>query len=176
MLNNGGLILYPTDTVWGLGCDACNPAAVEKIFKIKKRAESKSLIVLMAEERSLLQYVAAPDPAIFEWLETIGKPTTVIYNDVIGLAENILASDGSAGIRIVKDEFCKHLIKRFRKPIVSTSANISGFPSPALYTEIATEIKDAVDYIVRYRQDDNKISPPSTIIKWENGNRIVIRP
>ena len=128
VLKNGGLILYPTDTIWGIGCDATDQAAVGKIYKLKKREDNKALIVLVADEREVLQYVAAPDLAVFDYLDQIAKPTTVIYEGAIGLAENLVAEDGSVGIRICGEVFCKHLIKRFRKPIVSTSANFSGQP------------------------------------------------
>ncbi len=175
-LRNGGVILYPTDTVWGLGCDACSPHAIEKIFKIKQRPEAKSLIVLLADERDLLQYVAAPDLAVFDYLESCTKPTTVVYEDIIGLAGNLLAEDGSAGIRITKDVFCKQLIKRFRKPIVSTSANISGAPTAQTFSAIPNSIKEAVNYIVKYRQNDNTPATPSSVVRWKNGNVTIIRP
>ena len=176
VLQAGGVILYPTDTVWGLGCDATNSKAVEKIFFIKQRPEAKSLIVLMAGERDVLQYVAAPDLSVFDYLGTVAKPTTVIYDGIIGLAENLLAADGSAGIRVVKEPFCKHLIKRFRKPIVSTSANISGEPTPPSFSTISETIKSAVDYVVQYRQNDFTAAQPSSVVKWKDGKVEVIRP
>jgi len=176
VLQRGGIILYPTDTVWGLGCDATNAAAVEKIFSIKQRSEAKSLIVLLADERDVLQYVAAPDLSVFDYLDTVSKPTTVIYDGIIGLAENLLAADGSAGIRIVKEPFCKHLIKRFRKPIVSTSANISGQATPASIQDITASVKDAVGYVVRYRQHDTASATPSAVVRWNGGAVQVIRP
>ena len=120
VLRAGGIILYPTDTIWGLGCDATNAEAVEKIYALKQRPEAKSMIVLLAEERDLLQYVSAPDLEVFDYLKTVTKPTTVVYEGGIGLADNVIGDDGSVAIRIVKEPFCKHLIKRFRKPIVST--------------------------------------------------------
>ena len=175
-LKAGGLILYPTDTVWGIGCDATNKAAVAKIYALKKRADHKAMIVLVADERDVLQYVAAPDLQVFDHLEQTTKPTTVIYEGAIGLADNLTGEDGSIGIRICKDEFCRHLLKRFRKPIVSTSANISGEPSPALFTEISQGIKEGVDHIVHYRQDDTSPASPSSVIKWENGAVTVLRP
>lgn len=175
VLKRGGIILYPTDTVWGLGCDATRPDAIKKIFTIKKRAESKSLIVLLADERDLLQYVVAPDPGVFDYLDNVKKPTTIIYNGVIGLAEEMLAADGSAGIRIVKEDFCRHLIKRFRKPIVSTSANISGEPTPRIFSEISEIIKSSVDYVVQWKQEDTTIKQPSAVIKWNGGKAEVIR-
>lgn len=176
VLKRGGLILYPTDTVWGIGCDATNANAVEKIYALKKRSDEKALIVLMADEKDVLQYVAAADPQVFNYLQQTQKPTTVIYEGAIGFAANLVAKDGSIGIRISRDVFCRHLIKRFRKPVVSTSANISGEPTPRNFSLISDEIKNAVDYIVRYRQDDSSIAEPSSVIKWKNGKVEVIRP
>ena len=175
VLKNGGNILYPTDTVWGLGCDATNDAAVQKIFDIKKRVESKTMIVLLADEIDILKYVASPDPAIFDYLNTVTKPTTIIYDAAIGLASNLIAEDGTIAIRIAKDEFCRHLIKRFRSPIVSTSANLSGETTPATFEEVSNEILQSVDYVVKYRQDDHSKSIPSTIVKWEGGELKIIR-
>ncbi len=148
VLESGGLILYPTDTIWGIGCDATNESAVEKIFALKKRIETKALIVLIADERSLLQYVASPHIEVFDYIQGVSKPTTIIYENAIGLAGNLLAEDGSVGIRICADEFCKHLIKRYRKPIVSTSANVSGFPPPKVFSDIDIAIKEGVTYVV----------------------------
>lgn len=176
VLRNGGLILYPTDTVWGIGCDATNEAAVEKVYALKQRSDEKAMIVLVAGEKDILQHVAAPDLAVFDYLQEMSKPTTVIYNGAIGLAANLVARDGSIAIRICGEIFCKTLIRRFRKPIVSTSANISGNPAPAIFADITNEIKSGVDYIVGYRQNDNTISVPSSIIKWDNGQVHVIRP
>jgi L-threonylcarbamoyladenylate synthase len=175
VLQSGGLILYPTDTIWGIGCDATNSAAVQKIFRLKNRDEQKAMIVLVAGERDVLKYTAAPDLAIFDYLQKAQKPTTVIYPGAIGLAENLVATDGSIAIRICKDPFCKQLIKRFRKPLVSTSANISGKPAPRSFAEIDEEIKKQVDYIVRYRQDDPVTQTASTVVKWDKGRIEVIR-
>jgi L-threonylcarbamoyladenylate synthase len=176
VLQNGGVILYPTDTVWGLGCDATNKQAAEKIFQIKQRPEAKSLIVLMAEEREVLQYIANPDLEVFDYLKTVHKPTTVIYSGAIGLADNIINTDGSVGIRIVQEVFCKHLIKRFRKPIVSTSCNISGARTPRFFSEVTEHIKSSVDYIVQYRQRDTTPAEPSSVIRWTKGSIEVLRP
>lgn len=176
MLKNGGTILYPTDTVWGIGCDATNAAAVEKIFQIKKRADSKAMIVLVADERDILKHVASVDLQVFDYLQKNKKPTTVIYEHAIGLADNLLADDGSIGIRICSEAFCRHLIKRFRRPIVSTSANISGDATPPFFAAINEEVKKAVDYVVKYRQDDQTIANPSSVIKWDNGTVSVLRP
>ena len=170
VLHAGGIILYPTDTVWGIGCDATNTAAVKKIFELKNREESKSMIVLLADERDLIQYVAHVDLAVFNYLDTVTKPTTVIYDGAIGLAENLVADDGSIAIRIVKEDFCRHLIKRFRKPIVSTSANIAGEKTPTNFSEITDEIKNGVDYIVNYRQDDISPKQASAVVRWDEKN------
>jgi len=175
VLRQGGVILYPTDTVWGLGCDATNAAAVEKIFAIKQRPAAKSMIVLVADEREVLQYVASPDLLVFDYLQSAAKPTTVIYEGAIGLADNVVAEDGSVGIRIVSEPFCKHLIRRLRKPLVSTSANTSGQPTPRVFDEIAEVVKQSVDYIVHYRRNDNRVAGPSAVIKWKNGSAEVIR-
>ena len=176
-LKKGEIILYPTDTVWGIGCDATNTIAVEKIFQLKKRADEKAMIVLVADEREIMKYVANADLRVFDYLQQQQKPTTVVYNGAIGLAENLIAKDGSVAIRICHDMFCKHLIKRFRKPIVSTSANISGQQAPKLFSEITGEIKNAVDYIVKYRQDDKTIAIPSTVIKWNKDATVtILRP
>ncbi|MFC0773301.1 L-threonylcarbamoyladenylate synthase [Terrimonas alba] len=176
VLKNGGTILYPTDTVWGIGCDATNAAAVEKIYQIKKRPDSKAMIVLVADEREVLKHVASVDLQVFDYLQKNKKPTTVIYEHAIGLADNLLAKDGSIGIRICNEAFCRHLIKRFRKPIVSTSANISGDATPKFFAAINDEIKKMVDYVVSYRQNDQTIANPSSVIKWNNGTISVIRP
>ena len=176
VLHAGGLLLYPTDTIWGIGCDATNATAVEKVYRLKQRASNKSMIVLLAEERSLINYVTQPDPLIFDYIKGISKPTTVIYEGATGLAGNLVGDDGSVAIRIVKDDFCRHLIKCFSKPLVSTSANVSGYPSPTIFDDIDVVIKNGVDYIVQYRQDDQHIAAPSAIIKWnKNGLPTIIR-
>jgi L-threonylcarbamoyladenylate synthase len=177
VLQAGGLILYPTDTVWGIGCDASNPIAVKKIYALKRREETKSLIVLMADQRDILKYTSQPDLRIFDWLATVHKPTTVIYEGALGLADNLVGADGTIAIRLVDDDFCRHLIKRLRKPLVSTSANLSGEPSPAYFREISVGIKEGVDYIVQYRRDDERPRQPSAIVKWKgDGSVDVIRP
>ncbi len=175
VLRNGGIILYPTDTVWGIGCDATNEAAVQKIFALKRRADSKSMIVLVADERDILQYTASPDLSVFDFIQQQQRPTTVIFDHALHLPGNLVAGDGSIAIRIVGDEFCRHLVKRLRKPIVSTSANISGEPTPKIFSEISDAIRQGVDYVVKWRQDDVTASLPSQIIKWENGQPVFIR-
>lgn len=177
VLQAGGLILYPTDTIWGIGCDATNAEAVSKVFALKRRTETKSLIVLMADERDIVKYTSQPDLRIFDFLHTAQKPTTVIYEGPVGVADNLVSADGTIGIRLVNETFCKHLIKRFRKPIVSTSANLSGHPAPAFFDEIDPQIRQGVDYIVRYRQDDRSPKEPSAIVKWNKDATVtVIRP
>lgn len=175
VLNNKGTILYPTDTVWGLGCDATEEEAVLKIYNIKQRGDNKALIILAANERDVMQYTAAVDLSLFDYLKEADKPTTVIYEHGIGFANNMLAEDGSIAIRICRDEFCKALIKRFGKPIVSTSANISGEVTPQNFAQISNHIKNAVDYIVTHRQDDDSSATPSSIIRWQNGEVVFIR-
>ena len=175
VLKKGGVILYPTDTIWGIGCDATSEEAVMRIYQLKKREDSKSMIILMADEREVLQYVAAPDLAVFDFLEEQTRPTTIIFEGAIGLPSNLIAADGSIAIRIVKDPFCRHLIRRLRKPIVSTSANISGQASPASFTDIPQQIIKAVEHVVKWRQDDHSNSLPSQIIRWVNGRVEYIR-
>jgi len=177
VLQQGGLLLYPTDTIWGIGCDATNPGAVGKVFRLKQRAETKSLIVLMADKRDILKYTSQPDLRIFDFLDTVTRPTTVIYEGAMGLASNLVSDDGTVAIRLVNDPFCRWLIKRFRKPIVSTSANISGEPAPANFSAIDPAIKTGADYIVRHRQEDSEARQPSAIVRWnQDGSHTVIRP
>lgn len=174
-LQEGGTILYPTDTIWGIGCDATNADAVEKIIQLKNRPAEKSFAILVADEVQLMKYVASVDIKLLKFLETTQKPTTVIYERAIGFANNVIADNGSVAIRICRDEFCKHLIKRFGKPIVSTSANISGMPSATTFGEINAAIIDGVDYAVKYRQTDKTPAQASTIIHWKNGDINIIR-
>jgi L-threonylcarbamoyladenylate synthase len=176
VLRRGCLILYPTDTIWGIGCDATNRKAVGKIYTLKKRHDEKSMIILVADEKEILRHVAQPDLSVFEYLRAVEKPTTVVYDEAIGLAENLVNKDGTIAIRICKEKFCRHLIKRFGKPVVSTSANISGDPFPENFSAISNEIKTSVDYIVQYRQDDHSTGEPSTLIRWEKNKPIVLRP
>ncbi|HEX2684202.1 MAG TPA: L-threonylcarbamoyladenylate synthase [Ferruginibacter sp.] len=175
-LNAGGLILYPTDTVWGIGCDATNASAVAKIYELKKRHDGKSMIVLLADEKDITSYVTQPDPRIYDYIKGIQKPTTFIYEGGVNLAENMIQDDGTVAIRITSDRFCRQLLKRFGKPLVSTSANISGYPPPAIFQDIDVEIKSGVDYVVQHRQDDTTESTPSAIVKWNaDGSLTIIR-
>lgn len=177
VLKKGGTILYPTDTVWGLGCDARNKEAVNKIFKIKERAEYKSMVVLVSDDKMINRYVKEVPSIAWELIEAAGDdPLTIIYPEGRMLAENIIAADGSVGIRIVKDAFCRDLIHKFGKPLVSTSANISGDPTPTSFSAINKNIMNKVDYIVNLRQQEVNNPKPSTIIKVAmNGEVKIIR-
>ncbi len=174
VLHKGGTILYPTDTVWGLGCDARNKEAVAKIFKIKQRAEYKSMVVLVCDEKMLNRYVKEVPAVAWDLIEAADHPITIIYHDGRGLADSIIAADGSVGIRIVKDDFCRNLIHKFGKPIISTSANISGEPSPASFSDISDFVSSKVDYIVNWRQNETNNTRPSTIIKVNMNGEIKI--
>lgn len=173
-LRNGGIILYPTDTVWGLGCDATNPEAIEKIFNIKKRDHSKSMLILLHNENQLASYVDQIPDVAYELIEVTDQPLTIIYSKGKNLPSNALAEDGSIGIRIVDHPFCKQLLQRFRKPIISTSANISSSTLATNFEEIAEEVKEAVDYIVEFDQDNQQKGKPSLIIKLDESARFEI--
>ena len=175
VLLKGGIILYPTDTIWGIGCDATNEKAVERIYEIKKRVDKEGMLVLLDSANRLLQYVEVPDVA-WELIDVADKPLTIIYPGAKNLAANLLANDGSVGIRIVKDSFCIKLIQQFKRPVVSTSANISGTRSPRIFSEINKEITNSVDYVVKWRQDDlTKINPSGIIKLGLSGEVKVIR-
>jgi len=177
VLQKGGVILYPTDTIWGLGCDACNEEVVKRIYAIKKRIDSKSMLVLMENAALLDRYVDEVPEIAFDLIEVSDKPLTIIYDGAKNLAKNLVAEDGSIGIRITTEAFSSELIRRFKRPIVSTSANISGKNSPACFDEIDQEIIVAVDYVVKYRQDDTQKAVPSGIMKLGSGGEIkIIRP
>lgn len=176
ILKSGGVILYPTDTIWGLGCDATNPEAIEKIYKIKQREDNKKLLVLLDNENLIERYVKEVPEIAYQLIELSDKPLTIIYDGAKNLAPNLVGEDGSIGIRITKEDFSNRLIQQFRKPIVSTSANIHNEPSPAFFDEISEEIKNAVDYVVQWRQDERTKHAPSGIIKLGvNGEVKVIR-
>lgn len=174
VLKDGGVILYPTDTIWGIGCDATKPEAVQQIYKIKKREDSKSMLVLMENPALLERYVDDVPEVAWDLVEVSTTPLTVIYQKAKNLADNLIAADGSIGIRFTKEKFTSQLLQRLRKPLVSTSANISGEKAPAIFDEISDEIKDAVDFIVEYRQDDISVAKPSSIIKLGSGGKIDI--
>lgn len=175
VLHEGGIILYPTDTIWGLGCDATNSKAVKKLIALKGKPQHKGLITILASERDVLHYTASPDLSVFDYLNTTIKPTTVIYEDGLKVAEEVLNEDGSIAIRLVKEEFCRHLLKRFKKPIVSTSANLHGQPAPQFFDEVVEEIKCGVEYVVKFRQNDLTPSTSSAIIRWIKGKCVTIR-
>ena len=164
-LKAGGLILYPTDTVWGIGCDATNEAAVARVYALKQRSDSKSLITLVADANMLGKYVKEIPEVAINLLEVNDKPMTIIYPGAVGLAPNVVAEDGSAGIRIPMHDFCVEVIRRFRKPIVSTSANISGQPAPAFYEDIPIEIIEAVDWVADPYLEEGATGEPSQIIQ-----------
>ncbi len=174
VMRNGGVILYPTDTIWGIGCDATNEVAVKKVYEIKKRADSKALICLVDSEAKIDFYVKDVPPVAWDLIELSTKPLTVIYDGARNLAPNLLAEDGSVGIRVTNEEFSKQLCFRFRKAVVSTSANISGEPSPKSFADISDEIKNAVDYIVGVRQNEKGGVKPSSIIKLGAGGVVQV--
>jgi Sua5/YciO/YrdC/YwlC family protein len=176
VLKNGGIILYPTDTVWGIGCDASNAEAVKKIYALKQREETKSMLVLIDNPDRILRHVKEVPEMAWQLIELNDKPMTIIYPGAVNLAKNLVSSDGTIGIRVANDEFCQKLISRLNKPLVSTSANISGKPAPGIFHEIAKEIKEGVDYVVNWRQDDLATVSPSSIIKLGlNGEIEIIR-
>lgn len=175
-LQRGGIILYPTDTVWGIGCDATNAQAVNAIYRLKKRIDTKAMIVLVPKEEWILDYVAAPSPKVVDYVKGITKPTTVIYSDAKNVAHNLIASDGSIAIRICKANFASQLMNALGRPIVSTSANISGLPTPLCFNDISLDIIEGVDYVVKSEQEDTVLKQPSAIVRWEKDQLIVIRP
>ena len=169
VMQAGGIILYPTDTIWGIGCDATNEEAVRRVYELKRRIDNKAVLVLTDSSAKLNMYVSEVPDIAWDLIEVTDTPLTIIYSQAKNLASNLLGEDGSIGIRVTNEEFSRKLCERFRKPIVSTSANISGEPSPANFQEISEEIKKGVDYIVNYRQEDMSKAKPSHIIKLGNG-------
>jgi len=174
VLRSGGIILYPTDTIWGIGCDATNPAAVRRIYEIKQRIDAKSMLILMENPNLLNSYITEVPEIAWDLIEVADNPLTIIYPGAKNLATNLIAADGSIGIRITSEPFTQQLIQRFRKPVVSTSANISGQKSPKNFAGVSDEIKQLMDYIVTYRQDDLTGANPSGIIKLGVGGQIEI--
>lgn len=177
IMEKGGIILYPTDTIWGIGCDATNEDAVKRVYEIKKRIDSKALIVLVDKPVKVEFYVREVPEIAWNLIDVADKPLTIVYPNARNLATNVLADDGSVGIRITQETFSRKLCERFRKAIVSTSANIRGQPAPTNFNEISDEIKQAVDYVVTYRQDDPYQPSPSSVI-WigEGGVIKILRP
>ena len=177
VMQEGGVILYPTDTIWGIGCDATNEEAVRRVYEIKHRADSKAMLVLVDTAVKVDYYVQDVPAVAWDLIDVADKPLTIIYSGARNLAPNLLAEDGSVGIRVTGEEFSKALCFRFRKAIVSTSANVSGRPSPRTFAEIDEEIKQAVDYIVETRRDETALARPSSIIKLGQGGEVkIIRP
>ncbi len=172
-LKNGGLILYPTDTIWGIGCDATNADAVKKVYALKKRIDSKALICLVADDRMLSKYIKQIPEVALDIIEVAENPTTIVYDAPQNLAENLIGSDNTIAIRIPDDDFCFQLLRQFNGAIVSTSANISGQPSPKSFSEISDEILKGVDYVVNSRFE-KKSAKPSSIIKLTNSGLVTI--
>lgn len=171
-LLSAGIILYPTDTIWGIGSDATNCNAIKRIYNLKKREEKKSMIILVSDEKMIYEYVSNPSIKILSYISSVENPTTAIFKNAINLPLNLINEDGSIAIRIPKDDFCIRLIQLLKKPLVSTSANISGEKSPENFNYISEEIKKRVDYIVQYRQDDISKKNPSAIIKLNENEKI----
>jgi L-threonylcarbamoyladenylate synthase len=176
VLKRGGVILYPTDTIWGIGCDATNPEAVQRIYQIKQRNDTRGMLVLMENPALLNRYVNEVPDIAWDLAELSTTPLTIIFPEAKNLAHNLIAKDGSIGIRITRETFTVKLLQQFRRPIVSTSANVSGQKFPAIFDDISEEIKSSVDYIVNYRQDDTNPAQPSSIIKlWPDGRIDIVR-
>jgi len=176
VLKSGGVILYPTDTIWGIGCDATNETAIDRIYQLKRRTDTKSMLVLVDTLTRIEQYVQEIPEIAFQLLEVADKPMTIIYPGARNLAKNLIGQDGSIGIRLVKDEFCIRLLSRIKRPLVSTSANLSGQSSPLTYKDIVDEIKSGVDYVVKWRQNDHRSARPSSIVKvYVNGVIEILR-
>ena len=173
-MREGGVILYPTDTIWGIGCDATNEDAVRRVYEIKQRQDSKAMLVLVDSSVKVDSYVQDVPEVAWDLIDLADKPLTIIYSGARNLAANLLAEDGSVGIRVTNEDFSKRLCQQFRKAVVSTSANISGQPSPRNFSEISEEVKSAVDYIVGYRQEEMSNPKPSSIIKLDKGGVIKI--
>jgi L-threonylcarbamoyladenylate synthase len=172
VLLQGGIILYPTDTIWGIGCDATNGNAIKKIYRLKKRHEKKSMIILVANEKEINNYVKDPSGSILEYIAQQKTPTTAIFQRAVNLPHELINEDGSIAIRIVKDDFCQQLILRLCGALVSTSANISGEQSPNNFGSINAKIKSGVDYIVQHRREEMNPHLPSSIVKLNSQNEI----
>lgn len=174
VLKEGGVILYPTDTIWGIGCDATNADAVRRVYEIKQRVDNKALLVLVDTSVKIDFYINEPPAIAWDLIELSDKPLTLIYDGARNLAPNLLAEDGSVGIRVTNERFSHQLCQRFRKAIVSTSANVSGEPAPLNFSEVSEEVKSLVDYVVKYRQDDLSTPNPSSIIKLSSSGEVKI--
>lgn len=175
VLKEGGLILYPTDTVWGIGCDATNEAAVSKVYQLKNREDSKALICLVGSDFMLEEYITEVPELAYDIMDMAEKPTTIIYDNPRGVAPNLVASDNTLAVRVASDKFCQHLIKAYRKPLVSTSANLSGEPTPSCFDEISPAISKGVDYVVNLGREVKNSNPSSIIRLGVDGTVAVIR-
>lgn len=174
VLRKGGIILYPTDTVWGIGCDATNSKAVKRIYDLKHRADSKAMIVLVDSPEMVERYVDEMPEVAMQLIDVAVKPVTIVYDRGIGLAPELIAPDGSIGIRVTSEKFSSMLCRKLRRPLVSTSANISGSPTPRFFNEISEEVVKGVDYVVEFRRDDNEPRSPSSVLKLSNSGQIKI--
>jgi len=175
-LKRGKVILYPTDTIWGIGCDATQPKPVERIYRLKQRFECKSMIILLDNPDKLAAYVKKVPPIAYDLIERYKEPLTIIYPNAMNVAKNIVADDGTIAIRIVHNDFCRKMISLFDRPVVSTSANLSGQPAPIVFSKISREILEGVDHVVNFNRDVIIGTKPSTIIRlFENGEFEVIR-
>jgi L-threonylcarbamoyladenylate synthase len=174
VLHQGGVILYPTDTIWGLGCDATNKEAIDRLYRIKQRDPDKGMLILLESEARVERYVDDMPDIAWDLMEVSDKPLTLVYHQARNLPENLMASDGSIGIRVTSDPFCLELLKRFKKPLVSTSANWSNQPYPSTYKEIDPTLVRSVDYVVKHRQDEKKKSSPSSVIKVGPGGEVKV--
>lgn len=174
ILRRGGILLYPTDTIWGIGCDATDEFAIRRIYELKKREEKKSMILLVSNENMVEEYVSKPSEKILAYLSQQTRPTTAIYENAFHLPGILVNADQTIAMRITTDEFCKSLIRQLGKPLISTSANISGEPYPQDFSQISAAIKKGVDYIVQHRRDDRSPAKPSSIIRLNGYNEIEI--
>lgn len=170
-IQQGGIILYPTDTIWGIGCDATNTEAIKKIYQLKQRDEAKSMLILVDTENKLESYIRDVPAIAYELIEYAENPLTLVMPGAKNISPALISSDGSVGIRVSSHPFCQQLIQRLRKPLVSTSANISGQPSPQNFSQISDEIKAGVDYVVNLEQDSHAVKKPSTIMRLEPDGR-----
>ena len=175
VLNSGGIILYPTDTVWGIGCDATNPEAVNRIFGLKQRPDSKTMICLVANDAMLERYVEKVPDMAYDIMDLSEKPVTIVYDKPVGVAKNLIAEDNTMAIRVARDQFCQRLIQQLKKPLVSTSANLAGGPTPRSYREIDKQILKGVDYVVNLQREGENAKPSSIIRLRNDGTVKVIR-
>lgn len=171
VIQEGGIILYPTDTIWGIGCDAGNTEAVKKIFQLKQRDEAKSMIILLDSDHKLESYINEVPSIAYDLIEYAENPLTLVMPGAKNVSPTLIAADGSLGVRVAKHDFCQQLIQRLRKPLVSTSANVSGRPSPQYFSQVDQEIIDGVDYVVDLEQHDKEIKNPSTIMRLQPDGR-----